>query len=386
MQDAADELHVHLTTSKSSKGPFAASLAVFRHGKLVDRWTTGWLGPSPQSGKVESNTKFLVASVTKPVTATAVMRLVEDKAIDLSTRVESVLSEFTGEGRGEIQVLHLLTHTSGLPDMVADNIGLRERHAGLSEFFRSVCKSPLCSRPGSEVGYQSMGSLVLAELVERLTNQSFGRFLGEQVLDPVGMMDTCLGFPDDDEGRNAALVNLPPGQADTNWHWNSRYWRKLGAPWGGLLSTATDLAAFAHVFVNGGRAVTGKRVISEATCAAMCRDWTGPMNPSFPPLGLGWFIRGENASAHRPSARNGVPAGDQTGVVTSMDIVFDREFFGASFSPAAVGHAGVTGCAMWADPTSGVAAAVLTNSPSVLNDGTMGRAAALIDSVSNRTE
>lgn len=378
MQEAFDELHAHLTAAGSDGDPFAASLAVSHRGKPVDRWTTGRLGPSPQSPKVGLNTKFLVASATKPVTATAVMCLVEEKAIDLSTRVHSVLPGFAGEGKEEIQVLHLLTHTSGLPDMVSDNIVLRERHAGLAEFFRSVCRAPLCFRPGSQVGYQSMGSLVLAQLVERLTDQSFERFLAERVLDPIGMRETCLGFADDDDGRTAALVNLPPGQTGTNWHWNSRYWRTLGAPWGGLLSTATDLAAFAHLFVNGGRTESGKQVISEATCIAMCQDWTGPMKPGFPPLGLGWFIRGDRLSADRSSPRKGVPGGDQTGVVTAMDIVFDREFFGASFSPVAVGHAGVTGCAMWSDPRSGVAAALLTNSPAVLSDGAMTRAANLI--------
>jgi CubicO group peptidase (beta-lactamase class C family) len=153
---------------------------------------------------------------------------------------------------------------------------------------------------------------------------------------------------------------------------------RLGAPWGGLLSTATDLQAFAHMFVNDGCSQSGRRVLSSAICAMMRRTSIGRIAPDCPPIGLGWFIRGKTGASKPDAFGPDRAKADTTGVVTAADIVFDRAFFGSSFSPGAIGHAGVTGCAMWADPATGIAAAILTNRPTALDDGTISGVADLI--------
>ena len=229
-----------------------------------------------------------------------------------------------------------------------------------------------------------MGFLVLAQLVERLTDLTFADFVERELFGPIGMTHSSFGVPGDVSIQDTVSVDLPSGQIDTNWHWNSEYWRRLGAPWGGLLSTATDLAAFAHLFVNDGCSRTGRRVLSSAVCDAMRRNWIGSISPDCPPIGLGWFIRGETSGAKARVAGPDMTETDTTGVVTAADIVFGRAFFGTSFSSRAIGHAGVTGCAMWADPASGIAAALLTNSPSALNDGTISVAATLLGTLKSQ--
>ena len=124
---------------RRERNSFAASLVVIRRGEIIERWMTGRTAKSAQSSSVTADTRFLVASLSKPVSATAIMRLVDDKVVELSTPVYKLLPEFKADGKEEIEIQHLLNHTSGLPDMVAANIFLRERHADLADFYLNVC-------------------------------------------------------------------------------------------------------------------------------------------------------------------------------------------------------------------------------------------------------
>jgi CubicO group peptidase (beta-lactamase class C family) len=351
-------------------GARAASAALVRDGAIVDRWAAGRIGDAPESAAVDAASRFLVASLTKPVVAAAFMRLVEDGEIALATPVSRVLPQFAGDGRDAIEVRHLLTHSSGLPDMIAENLALRERQAGLDEYFACLCRAPLLYAPGAGFGYQSMGFLVLAMLAERITGEPFRCFAARELLAPAGMARSELGVEAFGTEAPDVQVELPEGQRTVAWHWNSRYWRTLGAPWGGLVTTAEDLAAFLCLFLNDGRAAGGRRVLSPATVAAMCRDHTARGIAGRPTLGLGWLVRGDPEDGSATAARS-QPPGDPARVTTAADYVFDRAFFGDLMSAAAVGHTGATGCAMWADPRLGVGGVVLTSAPATLTGGTL---------------
>src|SRR6185436_12331665 len=104
--------------------------------------------PSPE-------TPFLLASITKPMTATAVMILCDRKALALSDPVRKFIPEFTGGDRDATTIKHLLTHTSGLPVMLPENEALRKRHAPLKDFVAGTLKTPLLFKPGAKCQYQS---------------------------------------------------------------------------------------------------------------------------------------------------------------------------------------------------------------------------------------
>jgi CubicO group peptidase (beta-lactamase class C family) len=341
---------------------------VVKGDAIIDRWAAGRIDDTPETAGVDTDSRFLVASLSKPVTAAAFMRLVEDGEITLTTPVGRVLPQFARGGKDGIQVWHLLTHTSGLPDMVAENVSLRERQADLPEFFECVCRAPLLFAPGEAVGYQSMGFLVLATLIERIASEPFRRFVAREIFEPAGMSRSEFGVSEFSVQAPYVQVELPDGQQSVGWHWNSRYWRTLGAPWGGLVTTALDLAAFVSLFLNEGRIPGGRRVLSSAAVAEMCRDRTGNRAPGLPTLGLGWLIRGEPGRWSDSGTRNRL-GGDPTLVSTAADFVFDRAFFGDLMSRNAIGHTGATGCVMWADPRLQVAGVVLTSSPATLANG-----------------
>ena len=92
---------------------------------------------------------FLLASITKPITAAAVLTLVDAGQLSLDDKAAKFFPAFTGEGRETITLRNLLTHTGGLPDMLSDDEMLRERHAPLSGYREGALKAPLKFAPGA---------------------------------------------------------------------------------------------------------------------------------------------------------------------------------------------------------------------------------------------
>jgi CubicO group peptidase (beta-lactamase class C family) len=278
---------------------------------------------------------FLLASITKPMTATAVMILADRGLLRVEDPVHKYIPEFTGGDRDVITIRHLLTHTSGLPDMLPDNTELRKRHAPLSDFVAGVCKTPLLFKPGTEVRYQSMGILLAAEIVERVAHTRLREFLRRELFEPAGMKSTSLGLGGRKIADTAQSQVENPGD---DWNWNGSYWRDLGVPWGGAHSTAADVTRLLELFLH-----PDGRVLKPETARAMIVNQT--QLPS--PWGLGWMIK--------PGT------------------------FGKKCSPATFGHYGSTGTVAWADPKSNLTCVLLTTKPaSQSRDGLLGPVSDLV--------
>lgn len=291
---------------------------------------------------------FLVASITKPIVAMVALQFIERGFLTLADRVVETIPEFGCQGKTGIEIRHLLTHTSGLPDMLSDNIELRQAHATLGRFVERTCEEPLAFPPGRGVQYQSMGFAVLGEIIARVSGQSCSQVLENQILDPLGMRDTSLGAPDSwFEGGTPVISRVPQAivpesqVAGIDWNWNSRYWRQLGAPWGGLLTSATDLARFAQFMLRMGITSTGQRLLSAAAVSAATRNQLDCMRevPEVErrcrPWGLGWRLDWPAHSAN----------------------------FGDLLGPRTYGHWGATGTVLWIDPDAGTFALILTTLP-----------------------
>jgi CubicO group peptidase (beta-lactamase class C family) len=303
-------------------------------------------GPEAGAAPVTPETVFLVASVTKPVVAAAVMLLVERGQLALDQPAVEALPEFAEGGKGAVTIRHLLTHTSGLPDMLPENQTLREQHAPLSEFVRRVCQLALEFTPGTRIQYQSMGTATLGAIVERVDGRDLPRFLKEEFFAPLGMEASCLGLEPHLSERIARSDLSVPGTGsdlggrETDWGWNSDYWHRFGAPWGGMFATPLDLCRFLQMFAAGG-AWGDAQILSAAAVRAMTRSHTDEL-PEFPEperrrqsWGLGWRVN--RGPADFP--------------------------FGDLLSPQAYGHAGATGTMVWNDPASGLSAAIFCNRP-----------------------
>lgn len=342
LQQACDLLE---TWTRQDRLP-AAGLAVGRHGRLAVLQISGRQRPDPDSAPLTSEAVFLVASVTKPITCAAVMMLIDRGEILLNDRVSHFLPEFACHGKEEVTLRHLMTHTSGLPDMLPDNDQLRSQHQGLAQFVRRTCELELQFPAGHKVSYQSMGIAILAELVQRVSGQPCRDFLQQHLFEPLGMRDTVLGAPpswyegpEPKIGR-VAHVRQTAEAEQTDWHWNTDYWWTFGAPWGGLLTTPADLSQFMQMMLNQGQ-LNGVRILSPAATGAMTGNQLCHM-PHVPeldrrckPWGLGWRL---NWPAH-------------------------SENFGDLLSPSTYGHWGITGTVAWADPRHNSFLVLLTTQP-----------------------
>jgi CubicO group peptidase (beta-lactamase class C family) len=270
---------------------------------------------------------FLLASLTKPMTATGVMVLVDRKEISLSDPVQRFIPEFRGNGREAVLLKHLLTHTSGLPDMLPEDQELRKAHAPLSTFVERTCRTPLLFRPGSELRYQSMGILLAGEIVSRVSKQSLPAFTQEHVFRPLGMLQTSIGLG----GRAMSETMRCQVSEPSDWDWNSSYWRNLASPWGGAHAGVDDIARFLGYFAN-----PDSRVVKTETARAMIANQTEGLNKRW---GLGWMLN------------NGQ--------------------FGSGCSAATFGHSGSTGTLCWLDPERHVSFVLLTTKPAKESNATL---------------
>lgn len=318
-----------LRTDVESGAILSAGLCVGRRGGTVEPVVFGTAAES----------RFLVASLTKPVVAIAAMLLLERGSLDLDDRVVDYLPDFTGDSKEDVRIRHLLTHTSGLPDQLPENTALRASHAQLAAFIEGTCRHPLLFPPGTRVRYQSMGFALLAAIIEQIVGRGLGDFLRTDVFEPLQMHSTALGVAPDRSG-DIATCRVPPEQEGTDWSWNSPYWLGLGAPWGGLVTTLGDFGRLCRMMLDGGT-LGRTRLLGPASIVAMTRNQLVGF-PNLPeedrrcrPWGLGWRLQWPGSSAN----------------------------FGDLLGPNSYGHWGATGTLCWIDPDADAFCLLFTTHP-----------------------
>ena len=283
-------------------------------------------------GKAASgDAMFLLGSISKPINVTAVMTLFDQGKFQLDDHVKKFLPTFKGDGRDDVTIRHLLTHVSGLPDQLLNNNELRKQHAPLTEFAAQAIRTRLDFAPGARYQYSSMGIMLAARIGELISGSDILTLVDRTVFQPLGMKHSAqgLGRFKLEEMVSCQMEGAAPesGSGDPQakeWNWNSPYWRKLGAPWGGTHASAPDLARFLGEFM-GARG----KVVKPETARLMIKNH----NPEgFTPRGLGFSV-GKGSGSPGCSERT-------------------------------FGHGGSTGTLCWADPASETICVVLTSLPS----------------------
>ena len=282
-------------------------------------------------GKAASHdAMFLLGSISKPISVAAVMSLFDQAKLQLDAQVKKFLPEFTGDGREKATIRQLLTHVSGLPDQLAENNELRRNHAPLSEFAERTVRTPLAFAPGAQYQYSSMGIMLAARIAEIVSGADILTLVDRSVFRPLEMKHSAQGLGRFELADMVAcqMEGAAPesGAGDPQareWDWNSLYWRKLGAPWGGTHASALDLGKFLAEFL-----YARGQVVRPETARLMTKNH----NPSgLTPRGLGFAV------------------GTQAGSPGCSERTF--------------GHTGSTGTLFWADPASETICVVLTSLP-----------------------
>lgn len=290
---------------------------------------------------------FLIASITKPIVVLGVLKLLEEGELLLGDRVKQFIPEFGCAGKHGITIRHLMTHTSGLPDMLPNNRELRSANAPLSEFVKQICQLSPDEPPGRIVQYQSTGIAILSEVIQRITGLSCAEYLDQVLFQPMGMKDTSLGVPEEwyegDQPKVERIVEIRiPDELDIepDWDWNSPYWRGFGAPWGGLLTTISDLGKLVEMLKNRG-VFQQKRLFSHRTILKATKDQLATISglSATEKEGKGWGLGWQ--------------------MVTNIK----SDYYGDLLSTSTYGHGGATGTLLWIDPELETSAIILTTQP-----------------------
>lgn len=273
---------------------------------------------------------FLLGSITKPINIAAVMTLFDQSKFQLDEPVKKFLPAFTGDGREKITIRQLCTHVCGLPDQLPENNELRRKHAPLSEFVEHAIRTPLLFAPGTKYSYSSMGILLAARIGEIVSGTDILTLVDRAVFQPLGMKHSAQGlgrFKLDDfvhcQMEGAAPESGAGDPTAKEWDWNSPYWRKLGAPWGGIHASAPDIAKFLTEFLEA-----RGEMLKPETARMMIQN----QNPAgFTQRGIGFHV------------------GTEAGAPGCSEKTF--------------GHTGSTGTLSWADPATKTICVVLTSLP-----------------------
>ncbi len=301
------------------------AILVGRHGRVVPPRFFGRQGPEPSAEPIREDSMFLLASISKPITYLAGMQLVERGQLNLSDQVARLIPDFAAHHKEDTLVEHLFTHTSGMPDMLPDNAELRRKHAPLRRFVSGALDAQPLFDPGTDLKYQSMGTLVASELIARIEGRPIRDVLKRNLFEPLGLKDIALGSRGM-ERRRLVRVEIPEYQIGSDFGWNSRYWQELGVPWGGAFASPEDLAVICQLMLGDGE-VRGTRLLAPATVRSMTDNRLATMpgidarTAATRPWGLGWKLN------HRGT----------------------RGSWGDTLGPDVFGHTGATGTMCWMD-------------------------------------
>jgi len=281
-----------------------------------------------------ADTVFWIASMSKPITATALMMLVESGDVKLDDPVETYLPDFTNvrlaayrddthlllrrPGR-PVTVRDTLCHVSGLPFCSYVEHPTLDRLT-LAESVRSYATTPLNTEPGTKMEYSNAGINIAGRIIEVVGGMPYETFLDQRLFGPLGMPDTTF-WPTPDHLKRLATA-YKPNDAKTGletykieqltYPLDGR--TRTPMPAGGLFSTAADMARFGMAILRGGE-LAGRRILRDETV----REMLTPQSLAYPavenPWALGWWSDGAKAG-HGGALSTNLEIDPPSGLVT----------------------------------------------------------------------
>lgn len=313
--------------------PGAVTVIANRKG-IAHMQAIGESGPG-QAGPMRTDSIFWIASMTKPITGTAILMLQEEGKLSVDDQVSKFIPELgnlkTPSGKpANLTLKHLMTHSSGMPEATNEEAKSALKLANLIPFYLN---KPMQFEPGAKWQYCQSGINMLGRIIEVASGMSYDVFLEKRLFQPLGMKDTTFYIRPDQVSRVvtparrekdgslvAAEVSLLQGRAATS---TDRY----PAANGGLYSTASDYTRFARMILNGGK-LEGKRYLKASSVRQMTTVQSGDLKTGFTP-GNGWGL--------------------------TWCVIRQPQGVSAMLSPGTHGHGGAYGTQVWIDPKKNVA-------------------------------
>lgn len=323
----------------------SAQIAVAKEGKVV--WTETF-------GDADDDSLYAVFSCTKAIVSAAAWLVIQDGLLDVEEVVADIVPEFGTNEKENIQVKQLLLHTAGFPHAPFAPLDWDDKTRRYERF----AKWRLNWQPGEKFEYHPTSSMwVVAEVIERKTNQDFRDYIRSRIIEPLQLKDFFVGLPEHENPRALTLEHCGEGLTSEDYarlgvpeppvtevtedailSFNHPEVRAVGIPGGGGMMTAAAMTLFYQALMRGS-SLGGPRVWSDETLAmgrqVISGDYRDPLY--------------------------GVRVNRALGVVIAGDQQRNFRGFGHSNSSTAFGHGGAGGQVAWADPESGISFCYATN-------------------------
>lgn len=287
-----------------AKRTAGAITLVSRNGKICHLQTHGWLDVERQV-PMREDALFRIYSMTKPITAVAVLMLYEEAAFLLDEPLARFLPEYADvqvkevDGQGNerlvsperaITIHDVLTHTAGFGYTLIHE-AMEEGKLDLAEFSRQFAKEPLLAHPGKQWIYSAAND-VLGRLVEVVSGRNYDQFLRERIFEPLGMTETAFWAPED---RYDRLVSLCQHDEDgriepykgTDKTFASK--PRIFSGGGGLVSSTSDYLRFCQMLLSQGE-FEGHRLLGRKTVELMRQDHLPAGHPRIEPFKFGYGL------------------------------------------------------------------------------------------------
>lgn len=317
-----DSIEKHVERHMAEGQISGAVTLVSKKGEVVHAAAQGLANLEDQTA-MTPETMFSIASMTKPIAATALMILVDEKKVKLDDPVAKYIPKFEEaqlDGKpldSPITLRHCLTHTAGLS-------GGQQNSGSLEETAKAIAARPLNFKPGTRWQY-SPGLTVIGRVVEVASKMKLEDFMAERIFEPLGMTSTTFN-PTPEQRQRLAVLYQPGPQPKTmapTKHWlNEVSPTRPPNPSGGLFSTAEDILKFNQMLLNEGKH-EGQQIVSAESVKEMRTLQTEDLETGFTP-GNGWGL--------------------------GVCVIREPQGATAALSPGSFGHGGAFGTQAWIDP------------------------------------
>jgi CubicO group peptidase (beta-lactamase class C family) len=333
----------------------SAQIAIARNGKIAGMRSFGRVRKGALIEDATDQTLYCVFSSTKAITSAAAWLLIQEGELDVSRRVSELVPEFGENGKQDVVIEQLFTHTAGfphapfLPPDFLDTEKRRERFATWR----------LNWAPGSKFEYHPSSSMyVIADIIERISGETYGDFVRRRIAQPLGLEDLWVGLPRELHGRLADCVHVGEALTEEDYRklgvpvppvtevteeaitgFNRPEVRVAGIPGGGGTMTAAELALFYQALLDGGKSLGGREVWKPETLESAREIRSGDLRDLL-------FKKRANRAL---------------GLIVAGDADRTYRGFGHTNSELAFGHGGAGGQIAWADPKTGISLGYCTN-------------------------
>lgn len=295
--EAQDNIKELFNAAVSNKETVGLAGGYSQDGTIGWTHAAGYANKKTQSPFTDT-TQVRIASITKPMTAIAVMQLIEAGKIDLNTKVSTYIEAFNTEPLNKITVAHLLQHSAGFGSYKnvreQDNT---KNYTSLEQAMQRFVNRDLRFDPGTDFYYTTYGYVVLGVLIEKVSGMSYGDYLKANIFSPAGMTHTYIEN-NLQLSKNAAAVYhaKKSGKIITKEDHNI----SDRVPGGGLRSTVLDL-------LNFGNAVLENKLVSAESLTKMTSN--SGLKKEGNPYGLGWYLYGNKDPFGEIFGHNGAQYG-----------------------------------------------------------------------------